>query len=49
MGNIVEKFHRVEVEGKLNFLIGMNEHEWMATTHALDLGILAEWRKKVAH
>jgi hypothetical protein len=42
---IVDKFHEGEVEGELHLLLGMDNYEWTAKIHGLDLGILAQWRE----
>lgn len=42
---IVNKFHEGEVEGELHLLFGMDNYEWTASCHGLDLGTLAHWRE----
>lgn len=43
--DMMGKFHSGEVEGEVNLLLGMDNFEWTAMCHALDLEVLAKWRK----
>jgi hypothetical protein len=43
--DMAEKSHNGKVEDELSFLVGMDNFEWTATCHALDLEVLAEWRR----
>ncbi|ANU27066.1 hypothetical protein [Planococcus versutus] len=45
INTVVGKFHDGELDGELNFLLGMDNFEWAAFCHAMDLEVLAEWRR----
>lgn len=40
----IEKFHSGELENGIPFMLGLNNYEWTAICHALDLLTLANWR-----
>ena len=45
MEETIDKFHKGEIEGELHLFLGLNNYEWTAISHSLDLQTLANWRK----
>ena len=45
MDETVDGFHEGELEGGIQEILCLDNYEWTAICHSLDLGKLADWRK----
>lgn len=46
MDELMEKYHDGELEDEVESMLGLNNFEWTAICHSLDILTLANWRLK---